>query len=181
MIAPIRVVAQSGSCGVLRDVADEAPILLFAAYNVVIGFVELESPGDAHGFVDFSGRGAFRSCWCLENSLSDCNGTCCFSWVQVVCSARANPVDVLRYRDLSPRPPFLRGKGEKGGEGGGCRMRRTLSPPRFGEGPGEGSFPRLFRKPAPPFHPAAKTGETRRVSGCVRATIFILMGAPKGA
>ena len=26
--------------------------------------------------------------------------------------------------DLSPRPPFLRGKGEKGGGGEGCRMRK---------------------------------------------------------
>ena len=53
------MVAQSGSCGVFRDVADEAPILLFAAHNVIIGFVELESPSEAHEFVDFSGRCAF--------------------------------------------------------------------------------------------------------------------------
>ena len=55
------MVAQSGSCGVFRDVADEAPILLFAAHNVVIGLIKLESPGEAHEFVDFAGRCAFNA------------------------------------------------------------------------------------------------------------------------
>ena len=55
------MVAQSGSCGVFRNVEGEAPILFFAAHNVVIGFVELESPGEAHAFVDFAGRCAFNA------------------------------------------------------------------------------------------------------------------------
>ena len=55
------MVAQSGSCGVFRDVADEAPILLFAAHNVVIGLIKLESSGDPHEFVDFAGRCAFNA------------------------------------------------------------------------------------------------------------------------
>ena len=55
------MVAQSGFCGVFRDVADEAPILLFATHNVIIGFVEPESPGDAHELVDFARRCAFNA------------------------------------------------------------------------------------------------------------------------
>ena len=47
----------------------------------------------------------------------------------------------------SPFNPAAKVEEPRGKAPGGYRMRRTLSPPRFGEGPGEGSFPRLFRKP----------------------------------
>ncbi len=48
--SPLRVVAQSGLCWVFRDRADEAPILSFAAYHVVIEFLEPERLGDTREF-----------------------------------------------------------------------------------------------------------------------------------
>src|SRR4051812_8872073 len=79
-------------------------------------------------------------------------------------------------KNLTPRPPSRSGKGEKGGFTFPGTVKRSFSPPRFGEGPGEGlttdghQIPepggaqrRVVEKPACAVQPSASAVRAARV------------------